>query len=141
MLAQKFERAGRFFISQILIAGAVRMLVYLYAFINLVSVLLRVQPGDEIKTAGAHDGMSRPVQIQVGMTGDGTQGRMRGICQPQRLGRMGVPGSQPQGGKFGLGVQLRHDLVAAGDRQFIRTNRRKGILTVNIKRSNEFFFG
>ena len=82
MLAQKFERAGRFFISQILIAGAVRMLVYLYAFINLVSVLLRLQPGDEIKTAGAHDGMSRPVQIQVGMTGDGTQGRMRGICQP-----------------------------------------------------------
>ena len=51
-----------------------------------------------------------------------------------------VAGSEAQAGELSLGVQLGSDGVAFGNRQLIGADRGEGVLCVNIKGSNVFFF-
>ena len=116
------------------------MLICFNALEYLIIIGSFIKTVDEVKAFGADNSMCRPTDIKIGITADGSERSMFGVADPERTTAVRVAGSEAQAGELCLGVQLGCDGVAFGNRQLIGADRGEGVLCVNIKGGNVFFF-
>ena len=116
------------------------MLICFNALEYLIIIGSFIKAVDEVKAFGADNSMCRPTDIKIGITADGSERSVLGVADPERATAVRVAGSEAQAGELCLGVQLGSDGVAFGNRQLIGADRGEGVLGVNVKGSNVFFF-
>ena len=116
------------------------MLVCFNALEHLIVIGSFIKAVDEVKAFGADNSVCRPTDIKIGITADGSERSVLGVADPERATAVRVAGSEAQAGKLRLGVQLGSDSVAFGNRQLVVADRGEGVLRVNVKGSNVFFF-
>lgn len=124
-----------------MVAGTVGVLVCFNALEYLIIIGSFIKAVDEIKAFGADNSVCRPTDIEIGIAADGSERSVLSVADPERATAVRVAGSEAQAGELCLGVQLGCDGVAFGNRQLVGADRGEGVLCVNIKGSNVFFFG
>ena len=117
------------------------MLICFNTLEYLIIISSFIEAVDEVKAFGADNSMCRPTDIEIGIAADGSERSVLGIADPERTTAVRVAGSEAQAGELCLGIQLGSDGVAFGNRQLIGADRGEGVLGVNIKGGNVFFFG
>ena len=68
MAVQKFNGTGGKSVFQIVVAGAIGMLIRLNALIHLKVVSLGVESINEVEALGADDGVCGPAHVQIRMS-------------------------------------------------------------------------
>ena len=123
-----------------MVAGTVGVLVCFNALEYLIIIGSFIKAVDEIKAFGADNSVCRPTDIEIGIAADGSERSVLSVADPERATAVRVAGSEAQAGELCLGVQLGCDGVAFGNWQLVGADRGEGVLCVNIKGSNVFFF-
>ena len=116
------------------------MLICFNALEHLIIIGSFIKAVDEVKAFGADNSMCRPTDIKIGITADGSERSVLIVADPERATAVRVTGSETQAGELCLGVQLGSNGVAFGNRQLVGADRGEGVLCVNIKGGNVFFF-
>ena len=116
------------------------MLICFNALEYLIIIGSFIKAVDEVKAFGADNSMCRPTDIKIRIAADGSERSVLIVADPERATAVRVAGSEAQAGELRLGIQLGSDGIAFGNRQLIGTDRGEGVLCVNIKGGNVFFF-
>ena len=139
MAAQIFDGTGGKRVLQVMVAGTVGMLICFNAHEYLIIIGSFIKAVDKVKAFSTDDSVCRPTDIKIRIA-DGSERSMLSVADPERATAVRVAGSEAQAGELCLGVQLGSDGVAFGNRQLIGADRGEGVLGVNIKGGNVFFF-
>lgn len=141
MAAQIFDSTGGKSILQVMVAGAIGMLICFNALEHLIIIGSFIEAVDEVKAFGADNSMCRPADIKIGIAADGSERSVLGVADPERATAVRVAGSEAQAGELSLGVQLGSDGVTFGNRQLVGADRGEGVLRVDVKGGDVFFSG
>ena len=140
MTTQIFDGTGRKSVLQVMVAGTVGMLICFNALEYLIIIGSFIKAVDEVKAFGADNSVCRPTDIEIRIAADGSERSVLGVADPERATAVRVAGSEAQAGELRLGVQLGSDGVAFGNRQLVGADWGEGVLGINIKGGNIFFF-
>ena len=140
MTAQVFDGTGGKSVLQVMVAGTVGVLVCFNALEHLIIIGSFLKADDEVKAFGADNSVCRPTDIKIGIAADGSERSVLSVTYPECTTAVRIAGSEAQAGELSLGVQLGSDGVAFGNRQLVGADRGEGVLCVNIKGGNVFFF-
>ena len=140
MATQIFDGTGGKSVLQVMVAGAVGMLICFNAFEHLIVIGSFIKAVDKVKAFGADNSVCWPTDIEIGIAAYGRERSVLSVADPERATAVRVAGSEAQAGELRLGVQLGSDSVAFGNRQLVGADWGEGVLCVDVKGSNVFFF-
>ena len=116
------------------------MLICFNALEYLIIIGSFIKAFDEVKAFGADNSVCRPTDIKIGIAADGSERSVLSVADPECATAVRIAGSEAQAGELSLGVQLGSDGVAFGNRQLVGADRGEGVLRVDVKGGNVFFF-
>ena len=130
---QEFDESGAAPFGQVVEAGAVGMQIRLDPLPDEeVIVDGGRQAVEQFEALAARHAVHRPGEVGVGQIQ--RQQHASGVTDgPVGIGRVSVLAADPQRGEGGLSVERGHNIITAHDGQFVRAERGKALLRINIQ--------
>ena len=92
MAAQIFDSTGGKCVLQVMVAGAVGMLICFNALEYLIIIGSFIEAVDEVKAFGADDSVCWPTDIEIGIAADGSERSVLSVADPERATAVRVAG-------------------------------------------------